>query len=230
MTCNLTISSSAVKDLAIFLRTSGAILGTCSQYSPMSHRMLARAMGTCGCGGIRTGVNVARGWARCLPGNWPTALRGSLETGVGGGEREIKRRAFSWVASPPFPRVLASSNPKSVMVEKTDFLDLLYPQCFTATLPESSGMSCLNVSVWQKTQDLSISHRLGFGENMSGELSEGSPKGRLILGNAITVTWSHLSPPSTYRPLRANMEGLNLILLSTGFSNHGKEAWVGRGT
>lgn len=103
MTCNLTISSSAVKDLAIFLRTSGAILGTCSQYSPMSHRMLARAMGTCGCGGIRTGVNVARGWARCLPGNWPTALRGSLETGIGGGEREIKRRAFPGWHLPPSP-------------------------------------------------------------------------------------------------------------------------------
>lgn len=49
---------------------------------------------------------------------------------------------------------------------------------------------------------------------MSGELSEGSPKGRRILGNAITVTWSHLSPLSTYRPLRANMEGLNLIFKS----------------
>lgn len=40
------MSSSLVKVLAIFLRTSGEILGTCSQYSPISHRMLARAIGT----------------------------------------------------------------------------------------------------------------------------------------------------------------------------------------
>lgn len=44
--CSLTMSSSLVKVLAIFLRTSGEILGTCSQYSPISHRMLARAIGT----------------------------------------------------------------------------------------------------------------------------------------------------------------------------------------
>ncbi len=41
------MSSSAVKVFAIFRRTSGAILGTLSQYSPISHRMLARAIGTC---------------------------------------------------------------------------------------------------------------------------------------------------------------------------------------
>lgn len=41
------MSSSLVNDFAIFLNTSGAILGTCSQYSPISHRILARAIGTC---------------------------------------------------------------------------------------------------------------------------------------------------------------------------------------
>lgn len=35
-----------MNDLAIFLRTSGAILGTLSLYSPINHRMLALAMGT----------------------------------------------------------------------------------------------------------------------------------------------------------------------------------------
>lgn len=40
------MSSSAVKDLAVFLRTSDAILGTCSQDSLKSYRMLARAMAT----------------------------------------------------------------------------------------------------------------------------------------------------------------------------------------
>lgn len=44
--CSLTMSSSLVNVLAIFLRTSGEILGTCSQYSPISHRMLALAIGT----------------------------------------------------------------------------------------------------------------------------------------------------------------------------------------
>lgn len=47
MVCSLTMSSSLVNVLAIFRRTSGAIFGTRSQYSPISHRMLARAMGTC---------------------------------------------------------------------------------------------------------------------------------------------------------------------------------------
>lgn len=35
-----------VKLLAIFRRTSGAILGTRSQYSPITHRMAALAAGT----------------------------------------------------------------------------------------------------------------------------------------------------------------------------------------
>lgn len=44
--CSFTRSSSTVKFLAIFLRTSGAIFGTRSQYSPVSQRMLALATGT----------------------------------------------------------------------------------------------------------------------------------------------------------------------------------------
>lgn len=44
--CNFTRSSSFVKLLAVFLKTSGAIFGTRSQYSPMSQRMLALATGT----------------------------------------------------------------------------------------------------------------------------------------------------------------------------------------
>lgn len=35
-----------MKLLAVFLKTSGAIFGTRSQYSPMSHKMLALATGT----------------------------------------------------------------------------------------------------------------------------------------------------------------------------------------
>ena len=97
MTCSLTMSSSAVKDLAIFLRTSGAILGMCSQYSPMSHRMLARAMGTCvGGRGVRTGVRVGLWvgmWPAREPALLPSALT-SLEMGVGGGGRENTRWAF----------------------------------------------------------------------------------------------------------------------------------------
>lgn len=44
--CSFTRSSSLVKLLAIFLKTSGAILGTRSQFSPISQRMLALATGT----------------------------------------------------------------------------------------------------------------------------------------------------------------------------------------
>lgn len=44
------MSSSAVNVFAILRSTSGAIFGTFSQYSPISHRMLARAMGTCSWG------------------------------------------------------------------------------------------------------------------------------------------------------------------------------------
>lgn len=93
------MSSSAVKDLAIFLKTSGAILGTCSQYSPMSHRMLARAMGTCRyVRGVRTGVR-----ADVCVGVWPAREMAflpsvlaheqwrSLEMGQGVGGGEIKR-------------------------------------------------------------------------------------------------------------------------------------------
>ena len=38
--------TSLIKLLAIFLRTSGAILGTLSLYSPISHKILALAIGT----------------------------------------------------------------------------------------------------------------------------------------------------------------------------------------
>lgn len=46
--CNLTMSSSPTKFFAIFRRTSGAIFGTWSEYSPISHRILALAIGTWG--------------------------------------------------------------------------------------------------------------------------------------------------------------------------------------
>ena len=48
------MSSSAVKVFAILRRTSGAIFGTLSQYSPISHRMLARAIGTWQVTGFRS--------------------------------------------------------------------------------------------------------------------------------------------------------------------------------
>ena len=47
--------TSLMKLLAIFRSTSGAILGTLSEYSPMSQRMLARAMGT-----VMVSANLAR--------------------------------------------------------------------------------------------------------------------------------------------------------------------------
>lgn len=43
---NIKLLTSAVNDLAAFLRTSGAILGTFSAYSPSNHIILALAMGT----------------------------------------------------------------------------------------------------------------------------------------------------------------------------------------
>lgn len=65
--------------------------------------MLARAMGTCGCGrGVRTGVNVGM-WV----GLWPAremallppvlayCIMGFSGNGSGGGGREIKKWAFS---------------------------------------------------------------------------------------------------------------------------------------
>lgn len=53
------MSSSLVNDFAIFLNTSGAIFGTCSQYSPISHKILARAIGTC--------RQFGRRWFHALP-------------------------------------------------------------------------------------------------------------------------------------------------------------------
>ena len=46
-----------MNDFAIFLRTSGAILGTRSEYSPISHRIDALAIGT---------VIVSANFARCI--------------------------------------------------------------------------------------------------------------------------------------------------------------------
>ena len=40
------VFTSDPNDLAIFLRTSGATLGTLSQYSPNNHSILALAIGT----------------------------------------------------------------------------------------------------------------------------------------------------------------------------------------